>query len=84
VRQSRYRGIGDRVYFRKLNAHVFNMIDRHDEPDNSNRDLDRPANAERSESSGNADDASTSSYYYDDSTGYEVYDADDEDDGEEK
>jgi hypothetical protein len=54
------------------------MIDHHNEPDNTNSDLDRPAHAERSESSGDADDASTGSYYYDDSTGYEVYDDDDD------
>ena len=59
------------------------MIDHHNEPDNSNRDLYRPAHGERSESSGNADDAATGNYYYDDSTGYEVYD-EDEDDREEK
>jgi len=60
------------------------MIDHHNEPDNSNRDHDRPAHAERSESPGSADDASTGSYYYDDSTGYEVYDDDDEDEREEE
>jgi hypothetical protein len=60
------------------------MIDHHNEPDNSNRDLDQPADAERSESSDSAGDASTGSYYYDDSTGYEVYDDDDEDEREEK
>ena len=65
-------------------SHVLNMIDHQNEPDNSNRDLDRPAHAERSESSGSADDASTGSYYYDDSTGYEVYDDDDEDERDEK
>jgi hypothetical protein len=59
------------------------MIDHHNAPDNSNRDLDRPAHPERSELPGNDDDTSTGSYYYDDSTGYEVYD-DDEDDREEK
>jgi hypothetical protein len=60
------------------------MIDHHHEPDNSNRDLDQPGHAERSESSDGADDASTGSYYYDDSTGYEVYDDDDQDEREEK
>ena len=59
------------------------MIDHNNEPDNSNCELDRPAGDERSESSGKADDASTGSYYYDDSTGYELYD-DDEDEREEK
>jgi hypothetical protein len=63
---------------------VLNMIDHHNEPDNSNRELDRPAHAERSESPANADGSSTGSYYYDDSTGYEVYDDDDEDEREEK
>jgi hypothetical protein len=60
------------------------MIDHHNEPGNSNRDLDRPSPADRSESSDGADDASTGNYYYDDSTGYEVYDDDDEDEREEK
>ena len=59
------------------------MIDHHNEPDNSNRDRDRPAHDERSESSGNTDEASTGKYYYDDSTGYEVYNDDDEDEHEE-
>jgi hypothetical protein len=53
------------------------MMDHRNEPDNSDRDRDLPEQSNRSESSP-ASDASTSSYYYDDSTGYEVYDDEDE------
>jgi hypothetical protein len=56
------------------------MMAHRNEPDNSNRDrdCDRPAQSDRSESSPGAGDAATGSYYYDDSTGYEVYDAEDD------
>jgi hypothetical protein len=53
------------------------MMDHRNEPDNSDRDRDLPEQSNRSESSP-ASDASTSGYYYDDSTGYEVYDDEDE------
>jgi hypothetical protein len=58
------------------------MIDHRNEPDKSDRDCDRPGQSDRPESSQHGNDVSTGSYYYDDSTGYEVYD--DEDDGEEE
>lgn len=58
------------------------MMDHRNEPDNSNRDRDRPPQSDQSDSSTGAGDAATGSYYYDDSTGYEVYNA--EDDGEEE
>jgi hypothetical protein len=54
------------------------MIDHQNEPDNRNRELTRPADAERNESAAKDDEASSGSYYYDDSTGYEIYDEDDE------
>jgi hypothetical protein len=55
------------------------MMKHRNEPDNSDREL--PAQSDRSESP--AGDASTGSYYYDDATGYELYDGD-EDEGEEE
>ncbi|HSQ24577.1 MAG TPA: hypothetical protein VLN44_09205 [Pyrinomonadaceae bacterium] len=58
------------------------MMDHRNERDNSDRDSDLPAQSDRSEPSPSAGDASTGSYYYDDSTGYEVYD--DEGDCEEE
>ena len=58
------------------------MIDHRNEPDKSDRDCDRPAQSDRPESSPPRSDVPTGGYYYDDSTGYEVYDG--EDDSEEE
>lgn len=51
------------------------MIDHHDQVDNTDRPRDE---ADASESSADDKDAADGSYYYDDSTGYEIYEADDE------
>lgn len=58
------------------------MMDHRKEPDNSDRNRDRPAQSERSESDPKPSEVATGSYYYDDSTGYEVYD--DKNDGDEE
>jgi hypothetical protein len=54
------------------------MMKHHHEPDNADRDRDPAAQSDRSESPGSADDVSRGSYYYDDATGYEVYDGDED------
>lgn len=58
------------------------MMDHRNQPDNSDRDHELPAQPEQSDSPAGAGDAATGNYYYDDSTGYEVYD--DADDCEEE
>jgi len=60
------------------------QIDRHDKPDDVNRESEESSPQDRSGSSSDSSDNSHS-YYYDDSTGYEVYtDVDEADDDEDE
>jgi len=60
------------------------QMDRDDKPDDANRESEESAPQDRSRSSSHSSDTSHS-YYYDDSTGYEVYNgADEADDDEEE
>jgi len=56
------------------------MMNHRDYSDNSRSDRDRPATPEETDSPSDAGDSTTGEYYYDDSTGYEVYVHDDDED----
>lgn len=58
------------------------MIDHRNEPDEPDRDRDQPEQLDPNGSSQQGNDVSTGSYYYDDSTGYEVYDEENDTDDE--
>jgi hypothetical protein len=60
------------------------MMNHRDDSDNSRSDRDRPPAPEEPDSLSDAGDSTTGEYYYDDSTGYEVYDDDDDDEDEDE
>jgi len=59
------------------------MMKHRDDSDNLQSGRDRPPKPEETDSPSDAGDSTTGEYYYDDSTGYEVYDGDNDEDEDE-